>query len=278
VHIFDTKTVDITMGKKGLEKLSEIYGTPALNEVTDARINMGFFNFDGSTEHIGGYARQGVIYDPSWNYYEDVNCISGVCQIFEASKDTQFKADWSFSVSWSLIKNGFEDLTNANKIYHSRIPQPRTMAGQLKDLSYVFVVVDGRSSTNRGVTAKEQARIMLDLGCNVAWNHDGGGSSEMIVGNKIVNRLSDRRERSIGSAMVSYSIPVEYPNVSMTHRSNHVFVHLVQRLLVARGYDPKGIDGLYGFNTYTAIKQFQRENGLKPDGWVGTLTWEILKM
>ena len=45
---------------------------------------------------------------------------------------------------------------------------------------------------------------MLSLGCEYAINLDGGGSSEMIYNNRIINVLSDGIERNIGSAILVY--------------------------------------------------------------------------
>jgi uncharacterized protein YraI len=46
---------------------------------------------------------------------------------------------------------------------------------------------------------------MLELGCVIAVNLDGGGSSEMIVNGSIKNKPSDGAERSIGTAFVAYA-------------------------------------------------------------------------
>ena len=43
---------------------------------------------------------------------------------------------------------------------------------------------------------------MKELSCYNAVNLDGGGSSEMIVKDKIVNSPSDKDERYIGSAIL----------------------------------------------------------------------------
>jgi hypothetical protein len=43
-------------------------------------------------------------------------------------------------------------------------------------------------------------------------------------------------------------------------------VATVQMLLAALGYDPGGIDGLKGRNTRRAIRSFQREHAIRPDG------------
>lgn len=48
--------------------------------------------------------------------------------------------------------------------------------------------------------------------------------------------------------------------------------------LIRLGYDlsPYGADGKFGAKTETAVKQFQKDNGLKADGIVGAATWAAL--
>ena len=43
-------------------------------------------------------------------------------------------------------------------------------------------------------------------------------------------------------------------------------IYELQRLLLAHGYDPKGIDGRFGKHTKGAIKNYQRDNNLRVDG------------
>ena len=50
----------------------------------------------------------------------------------------------------------------------------------------------------------------------------------------------------------------------------------VQQALLNKGYDPKGIDGIFGANTEKAVKAFQKANGLDVDGKVGPKTKEKL--
>ena len=72
---------------------------------------------------------------------------------------------------------------------------PRTAIGQTGPLSYVFVVVDGRQDSSRGVTHKQLAAVMGELGCTVAYNLDGGGSSTLVFHGKVFNSLSEDAER-----------------------------------------------------------------------------------
>ena len=60
------------------------------------------------------------------------------------------------------------------------------------------------------------------------------------------------------------------------------YVKILQRLLLSKGYDPKGIDGQFGNNTLIAVKNFQKTNTdingkkLIVDGYVGQKTWGSL--
>lgn len=55
-------------------------------------------------------------------------------------------------------------------------------------------------------------------------------------------------------------------------------VKVLQKLLVASGYDcgKAGIDGDFGSGTLSAVKKFQSDNKLSPDGVVGEKTWAAL--
>jgi len=50
----------------------------------------------------------------------------------------------------------------------------------------------------------------------------------------------------------------------------------IQQALLDKGYDPKGVDGIFGANTEKAVKAFQKANGLTVDGKVGPKTKDIL--
>ena len=50
--------------------------------------------------------------------------------------------------------------------------------------------MDGRQSDSAGMTLKELSALMQELGCVRAYNMDGGNTSVMVAGGKIVNRPS----------------------------------------------------------------------------------------
>ncbi len=74
--------------------------------------------------------------------------------------------------------------------------QPRTAIGVVGDGRIVFVVVDGRDEGySRGATLPELAGILQGLGARIAYNLDGGGSSELWFDGEVVNRPSNGGER-----------------------------------------------------------------------------------
>ena len=84
------------------------------------------------------------------------------------------------------------------------IRNPRTAVGFSRDSATLYLVtVDGRSRTSAGMTAVELGGLMLRLGAYQALNFDGGGSTTMVVQNRIVNSPSDSAgERPVGDALV----------------------------------------------------------------------------
>ena len=56
-------------------------------------------------------------------------------------------------------------------------------------------------------------------------------------------------------------------------------VKTAQALLEAAGYDigKTGVDGIYGGETLSAVRAFQHDHGLSPDGVIGPKTWMALK-
>lgn len=83
---------------------------------------------------------------------------------------------------------------------------PRTAVGFSADSSKLyFVVVDGRQDFSVGMSLPELADFMIDQGVAYGINLDGGGSSEMIVRNNVVNSPSDGGERSVGNALMVIS-------------------------------------------------------------------------
>lgn len=65
------------------------------------------------------------------------------------------------------------------------------------------------------------------------------------------------------------------PRVIDEHCTGWAEVWLLQALLKCRGYNVL-VDGIWGSLLTDKVKQFQKENGLEPDGAVGPLSWAKL--
>jgi hypothetical protein len=79
---------------------------------------------------------------------------------------------------------------------------PRTAAGYSKDGRLLLLIVDGRSQRSRGATLSELAEMLLAFGAQEAINLDGGGSTTLVVREKIVNEPSDiTGERPVASIL-----------------------------------------------------------------------------
>lgn len=89
------------------------------------------------------------------------------------------------------IPSGVDDVEIDTNVGNHSIQgeQPRTAVGRKADGSFVFMVVDGRSDGySRGATMSELATLLIDEGCDVAYNLDGGGSSVMFFSGQMVSR------------------------------------------------------------------------------------------
>lgn len=87
---------------------------------------------------------------------------------------------------------------------------PRTAAGS-NAREVVFATVDGRAEEAAGMTMRELAELMLALGCDTAFNLDGGGSTTMWVkaeGGVVNCPCDDKRFDAAGERAVANAVLV----------------------------------------------------------------------
>lgn len=87
---------------------------------------------------------------------------------------------------------------NGNR-YNIRSKEPRSAIGQLGELEYMFLVVEGtRSGKNRGgISTDKVAQWMHEQGCIQAYNLDGGNSALMWFNGENYSEKSVKSERSV---------------------------------------------------------------------------------
>lgn len=95
----------------------------------------------------------------------------------------------TFSFGPTLVKDG-EIQANLKKHRTNNRRNPRTAIGMVEPYHYIFIVVDGRSSSrySKGMWLEELAKVFKDLGCTVAYNLDGGQSATMTFMGKNINK------------------------------------------------------------------------------------------
>ena len=67
------------------------------------------------------------------------------------------------------------------------------------------------------------------------------------------------------------------PLDTITKGAKGELVKYLQRSLAEAGYAVGKIDGIFGSETLSAVRAFQSDHGLTPDGKVGKLTWAAIK-
>jgi exopolysaccharide biosynthesis protein len=103
---------------------------------------------------------------------------------------------------WPMLISGCEVIANLPGSDHfTRAPHPRTAVALSKSgKTMYFVAAEGRKEGVPGMTLPELAAFLREeLGACAAMNLDGGGSTEMWVKDKLVNRPSDGVERNVGN-------------------------------------------------------------------------------
>jgi hypothetical protein len=111
-----------------------------------------------------------------------------------------------------LIKNGRVEITNAaEKILPAFVSDfhPRTAIAKLKTGQILLLAVDGRQpGVSAGMSLTMLADLLLEFGTVEAINLDGGGSTTMVIKNKLVNKPSDATgERPVSDAILIFPRP-----------------------------------------------------------------------
>ena len=106
-----------------------------------------------------------------------------------------------------LVTNGAVDVTDVRE---KMIPtfatelHPRTAIASLSDGRALLLTADGRRAPERvGLALSDLAKLLIELGAREAINLDGGGSTAMVIGGKLMNFPTDvTGERPVSDAIV----------------------------------------------------------------------------
>ncbi len=105
--------------------------------------------------------------------------------MFDAKQVMEDGAWQSFSFGPILLLDGQMN----PKGYAATNHDPRTIIGMVEPGHYMFIAIDGRQGSYAdGMTYKESAEFCQKLGCTVAFNLDGGKTTQMTFQGKTANR------------------------------------------------------------------------------------------
>ena len=120
--------------------------------------------------------------------YKDGN-MEIIDEIYTSMEELQEKgAREVFSFGPGLVENGEVSVSKFDEVDRSQEMNPRTAIGQAGPLHYFLVVSDGRTKQSPGMSLLQLAQVMQELGCETAYNLDGGGSSAIWFNGKILNK------------------------------------------------------------------------------------------
>ena len=109
----------------------------------------------------------------------------------------------------ALIENGTVVVSENDEVGKAKTSNPRTAIGIVDNLHYMFVVSDGRTDENAGLSLLQLSEFMKEFGVTTAYNLDGGGSSTMYFNGKVINNPTTNR-RSIAERSVSDIVYIGY--------------------------------------------------------------------
>lgn len=95
----------------------------------------------------------------------------------------------AFTFGPALVQNGNHLEVDTGYGYNPNGREPRSAIGQMGPLSYVMVIAEGRGDSV-GVTHQELADFMFLLGCEEAYNLDGGGTAALYYNGDYYNDLA----------------------------------------------------------------------------------------
>ncbi len=208
IEYFKTAFANSTYGKNITEKTSII----AEENNAILAINGDYYGFRNS----GFVLRNGIIYRSTATDSDSESLIINSDGSFDTvtESDTNLNdlldagALQALSFGPSLIINGDVVVDENTEVDQSMTSNPRTAIGIISPLHYVIIVSDGRTSTNKGLTLYQLAKLFESYNCSLAYNLDGGGSSTLWFNGNIINNPTSGN--SSGERKVSDIVYIGY--------------------------------------------------------------------
>ena len=191
----DIYVADIQYFKTAFAKQPDVMGgREATNVVAQENNAILAINGDHCVDNNGPVVRNGKLFRDEkfadalvMNYDGSMQTFSADALDMNAIKANGAWQVWTFGPM--LLKDG-QPMTQFNSTLMKA--NPRTAVGYYEPGHYCFLVVDGRQEGySVGMTMQELSQFFYDSGCKVAFNLDGGQSSEMVFLGNVINKPYD---------------------------------------------------------------------------------------
>lgn len=209
VKIADASQIRTAMSKDNYDDKTYVKATAMAKHVNAiAAVNGDFFKY---FYKIGYVVRQGVFYRDALNGERDVLIIDNKGDFHAVRNATsESMADYlantfpqdrtvinTFTLGPVLVENGeVQEITTREFQY--RYKMQRVCIAQIGELEYAIVECDGKADATSGMTMANFAEYVQSLfpDCILAYNLDGGGSTNVIVNNVRIHKNTDARNIS----------------------------------------------------------------------------------
>ena len=199
-YVADIYVADITCLQSGFA--DDTYGVGYTQDLLDMdeslnailAMNGDFYGNGGNSVVI----RNGEVYRTSDGdsdvcvLYYDGTMKTYTAQEFDVDQAIEDGAWQAWCFGPALLDDSGNSLTSFTTEGRLKSENPRSAVGYYEPGHYCFVVVDGRQSGySVGMTLTQLSELFDELGCDTAYNMDGGKSSSMTYDDALVNQPTD---------------------------------------------------------------------------------------
>lgn len=203
IHVADIKLDDISCLKTAFAY--DMYGRNIKAETSEiAREHDAIMAINGDfygARNTGYVIRQGTLYRSKSSGNEDLVIYrDGSFEIIDenaiSAQELLEKGAWNIlSFGPALLIDGEIAVTSDEEVGKAMASNPRTAMGIIEEGHYLMVVSDGRTRQSEGLSLRELAQFMQELGVETAYNLDGGGSSTMVFMGDVINNPTTGGQR-----------------------------------------------------------------------------------
>lgn len=268
--------VQISAGLRTNAQQNALYAqgrTKPGNIVTNARAGYSNHNFGLAVDYFL-VSHDGTV--GIWDISRDMNA-SGVADWIEVSRIAK-----SLGFSWGGDWKSFRDyphieMTGGLSTAQLRAGRRPNLVSKVKNPTPV--VVKTKPAPNPSKPKGKIAIFQEWLNKNYKAGLDVDNSYGPLTNRAAIKALQIEMNKQYGARLAidgSYGPNSRRNNKMVKRGAKGNITRIIQGVLIAKGYDPKGFDGSFGPGLEAAVKQFQRNNKLSVDGLVGPNTWVAL--